>query len=65
MTGRRKKKTGNDKKDPELEAIEYLKKDIEAELKVKESIRFDNDELEKRLVKLRGPANLFLVVIKL
>jgi hypothetical protein len=51
MTGRRSKKTGKDKKDPELEELEFLKKDIQAELKEKESIKFDNDELEKRLVK--------------
>jgi len=47
MTSRTKKKLPKDK-DPDLEALEFLKKDIEAELKKKESLGNDNYDLEKR-----------------
>jgi len=47
MTSRRKKKSPKDK-DPDFDAVTFLKKDIEAELKMKESIDADNDNLEKR-----------------
>lgn len=46
-----KKKSKADKskkRDPDEEAIEYLKKDIEAEQKDRQNVEFNNDELERR-----------------
>jgi len=50
MNPQKKKSKGDKgkKRDPDEEAIEYLKRDIEAEQKDKQNVEYNNDELERR-----------------
>lgn len=50
MSSQGKKSKGDKakKRDPDEEAIEYLKKDIEAEKNNRDNQELNNDELEKR-----------------
>jgi len=50
MNPQKKKSKGDKgkKRDPDEEAIEYLKRDIEAEQNDKQNVEYNNDELERR-----------------
>ena len=51
MNPQKKKSKGDKaakKRDPDEEAIEFLKKDIEAEKKDRSNVELNNDELERR-----------------
>ncbi len=48
MNPQKKKGDKAKKRDPDEEAIEFLKKDIEAEKKDRSNVELNNDELERR-----------------